>query len=1025
QTVSDGVGFINYTAHGSSTSWGDPSFTISNVNGLNNAGKYTLAVGNACLTAKFDVGTCFGEAWLRAANKGAIGYIGATNNTYWNEDVWWSTGYFSFVGNGVTPTFAQTTMGAYDAGFITSDLTTQSALTYVGNFAVTTAGASLAHYYWEVYELFGDPSLMIYWTEPEPLTAIYEEIIPVGSGSLEITIPGVENAMVALSYNGQKLAAGMTNSAGQLTLVFDEALSELGTYELLISAQNHIPYFAEIEVITPAIVSFEPDTAEILTDTGISFLVLDGDNQPMPDVQISAFGPGYESETVETDSAGQALLLVNFPYGPYVLVSGKRAADPFVLFTDTVWVAGGTDLSSPQISVSTDFGLADTLAIDLPGVIHASATEEGIKVAGGFSMDLLESDNADTLLITPNATGKMIVFLFKEGYNVYESSLPVIRATGALNGRVLSETGTFQSGAMIVGYQNGLKLFSVNSNEEGIFSYLNAINCGYLDLSVKKFGYDIIDTTIFLNYGANELEFTLYLADSSLVSGSVTDSMGNSIGASLTFYRNDNNQLYRVANTDSTGEFALHVINYEYLVKVRAAGYQMIDIVMAISEESNLNLMLKELITILLINADANLKFADRECTIFLGEDDKASTSANLLNEIFTAMGNEIKYENAANTNPLSWKNYRGVIFSKGDDRIKIPANLVSGLVTYVRDGGILLIEGGEIGWNHQSDALGREVLKISGFSGDDGGNISPYNSGHPLMTTPNLLPEIGHSYSGWGDQDVLTPADSNLMVASWTKSPSKMAMLAYENVVYLPFNFLAITDENDRYALAGNLARYLGFHSLPHNYPPQAFHLVSPADEYVWSDTMITEFSWTRAIDNEPVEYTLRIFNETFDTTISTMDISMLIDLNEVYLPSNETLHWYVMASDGANITESEETYDMTVTAIVSNKENSLLPQIFSLQQNYPNPFNPVTTVSYGIPEMAETHITIYNLLGEAVRSYQFGSQQPGLYSFEWAGANHYGRPVAAGIYLLVMESRSLNGQPLFRDMIKMVYLK
>ena len=52
---------MNYTAHGSQTSWADPSFTISNINSLQNDHEYPTVVGNCCLTNAFDTGTCFGE----------------------------------------------------------------------------------------------------------------------------------------------------------------------------------------------------------------------------------------------------------------------------------------------------------------------------------------------------------------------------------------------------------------------------------------------------------------------------------------------------------------------------------------------------------------------------------------------------------------------------------------------------------------------------------------------------------------------------------------------------------------------------------------------------------------------------------------------------------------------------------------------------------------------------------------------------------------------------------------------------
>jgi len=118
QHVSDGVSYINYTAHGSVTSWADPSFTQANVNGLQNYGKYCLAVGNCCLTGSFGSAECFGETWLRAADKGGIGYIGASMSTYWDEDYWWGVGFHpSGEIDGSAYPVEDTGMGVYDGLF--------------------------------------------------------------------------------------------------------------------------------------------------------------------------------------------------------------------------------------------------------------------------------------------------------------------------------------------------------------------------------------------------------------------------------------------------------------------------------------------------------------------------------------------------------------------------------------------------------------------------------------------------------------------------------------------------------------------------------------------------------------------------------------------------------------------------------------------------------------------------------------------------------------------------------------------
>ena len=111
--ISDGVSFANYTAHCGSSGWSDPSFEVSDISSLQNYDKFGVLIGNCCQSNKFDVAECFGEGILRASNKGAVAYIGGSNNTYWDEDYWWA------VGNGTTPpptnpSYTQTGLGIYD-----------------------------------------------------------------------------------------------------------------------------------------------------------------------------------------------------------------------------------------------------------------------------------------------------------------------------------------------------------------------------------------------------------------------------------------------------------------------------------------------------------------------------------------------------------------------------------------------------------------------------------------------------------------------------------------------------------------------------------------------------------------------------------------------------------------------------------------------------------------------------------------------------------------------------------------------
>ena len=249
--VSGGVAFANYTAHCGSSGWSDPSFSTSDVPSLQNTNEYGLIIGNCCQSNKFDVPECFGEALLRADSKGAVGYIGGSNNTYWDEDYWWG------VGNGTTPpptnpTYTQTDLGVYDCiwhenGELQTDwFITQGQMIHSGNLAVTQAGGS-EQYYWEIYHLMGDPSLMPYFGVPVAMNVTHLSAVPVGTSTLSVTAE--EHAYVALSMNGVLLDAQIVGQSGMVTLSFTP-LSTIGTADLVVTKQFREPYFGMVSVIT-------------------------------------------------------------------------------------------------------------------------------------------------------------------------------------------------------------------------------------------------------------------------------------------------------------------------------------------------------------------------------------------------------------------------------------------------------------------------------------------------------------------------------------------------------------------------------------------------------------------------------------------------------------------------------------------------------------------------------------------------------------------------------------------------------
>ncbi|MDC0865661.1 leucine-rich repeat domain-containing protein [bacterium] len=94
-------------------------------------------------------------------------------------------------------------------------------------------------------------------------------------------------------------------------------------------------------------------------------------------------------------------------------------------------------------------------------------------------------------------------------------------------------------------------------------------------------------------------------------------------------------------------------------------------------------------------------------------------------------------------------------------------------------------------------------------------------------------------------------------------------------------------------------------------------------------------------------------------------------------------------------------------------------IPTEFALHENYPNPFNPTTTLRFDLPEASNITLTIYNMLGQKVRTFNYQNTSAGYHSVTWDATNDYGDPVGAGVYLYQLQAKD------FIKTRKMVLLK
>ncbi|HBZ86368.1 MAG TPA: hypothetical protein DEO67_04425 [Candidatus Edwardsbacteria bacterium] len=91
-----------------------------------------------------------------------------------------------------------------------------------------------------------------------------------------------------------------------------------------------------------------------------------------------------------------------------------------------------------------------------------------------------------------------------------------------------------------------------------------------------------------------------------------------------------------------------------------------------------------------------------------------------------------------------------------------------------------------------------------------------------------------------------------------------------------------------------------------------------------------------------------------------------------------------------------------MTVGASgVSGKPQAGNPAVFALQNAWPNPARGQVNFRYQLPRAAQVDIKVYNVLGQTVKSFDRGLQEPGHYSLKWSDAN-----VAEGVYFVRLQA-------------------
>lgn len=318
--LQQGVGLVNYTAHCTTHGWRNPTLSNNNIDTLPLANAPFVSINNCCRVNNID-GDCFGEHLLRKYPGGAVGVIGASNETLWEEDYYWSIG-----GNGdpsLDPQYTPSAPGAFDRFFHTNGETTQqqaftqSQIVMAGNWAVTASGSPYDAFYWEIYSLLGDPSLMPYIGIPKQQQL---EIDSITLGDTDIKLRGTP---------GARIAATLGDTLYGICTIGSDSSATLNT---LMPAPNQLTFTATKQFHRPLqqTVSATPSPLARLAATSITLRNLDNDTITQLTLLDTAI------VTVNIRNLGQStaenhnmLIRTAFPYADTLHIAHIASLAPF------------------------------------------------------------------------------------------------------------------------------------------------------------------------------------------------------------------------------------------------------------------------------------------------------------------------------------------------------------------------------------------------------------------------------------------------------------------------------------------------------------------------------------------------------------------------------------------------------------------------------------------------------------------------------------------------------------------------
>jgi len=242
EAFNDGRWAIIYSGHGSHSGW-EMSFSSTDVQNLTNFGIFPFVASHACVSGDFGQTQVFGETWVLQQNKGALVYWGSSTNSFWDEDDVLEREMFDSL-------FADTKAQADVAE-----------MTDCGLAGVEAVYPSSARYYWETYNVLGDPAVKLFLDPDLPTFTLdvdpqQHDLCKSGIVTSTVTIGSIRGYSETVYLETGPLPPGITATfdppsaqapfTAELTIAVADMLA--GDYPVVVTATDQVSWTHEATV---------------------------------------------------------------------------------------------------------------------------------------------------------------------------------------------------------------------------------------------------------------------------------------------------------------------------------------------------------------------------------------------------------------------------------------------------------------------------------------------------------------------------------------------------------------------------------------------------------------------------------------------------------------------------------------------------------------------------------------------------------------------------------------------------------